>query len=184
MLTIASLAACVLVAQASVAKREVPDAIIHAAPQTTFPSSQAGIRLQSGSIAYMVPDSSQLEYANTIGDVVVKEGILEKIKAILPVAIKKATKALGTVAVAALTVVAVGAALTGVVLIAGYLLCAFTSFCYLPSVAITGFSDESLQEAARTYLTPDKLAVLSNFVTNSIEAFKKKYKISGPNKQT
>lgn len=101
---------------------------------------------------------------------------MEKIKATVPAVIKTATKALGKVAVAALTVVAVGVTLAAIVFVSAFLLCEFTSFCYLPSISITGYDNENLEEAVRAYMTPDKLTALSHFVINSIEKFSKKYK--------
>lgn len=120
--------------------------------------------------------NSKLGYVNAISDLVVKEGIIDKIKATVPAVIKTVTKALGKVAVAALTVVAVGVTLAAIVFISGFLLCEFTSFCYLPSIVLTGYGNENLEEAVRAYMAPDKLTALSNFVLSSIEKFSKKYK--------
>lgn len=167
------MAACFLIAQGSLTKREVPDAIIQ--PPQTYHKSQPGIQLQSGEISYLAPNSKS-SYVNTISDLVVKEGIIEKIKATVPAVIKTATKVLSKVAVATLTVVAIGVSLAAIFFISGFLLCEFTSYCYLPSIVLTGYNNENLEEVVRAYMAPDKLTALGNFVTNSIEKFSKTYK--------
>lgn len=122
MITIALLAACVLVAQASLIKREVSDASIQSS-------------LQSGSNTYLEPDS-KADYDDTVSlaDVkgVLAGMILHKIKDVILAVVKLPTKVLHKVAVIIMNVLEFGVTLVAspLIFIIDVLLCKFTTFCY------------------------------------------------------
>ncbi len=157
---------------ASVISSHVPDQVIEPAETVYHASKPSGIHLESGSVSVLIPDPAHNPYISLQDLDVVKEGFFAKMKAVAPKLIKTLAKSIGKVAVVGVIAITVVASLIAIAVGFTTVLCKYTNLCTF-ELANFGYSNEVLNEAVRSYMSPDNLTSLSRFVINSIEKFEK-----------